>query len=146
MNEITKRIEELKSEIYRIEGEIRELEQKNSNYYIGVYTCGDCDEYEHYYLRLGFISEGEAKEWANKQQEDKYVDSAKYFEVTEEIYDKYYDWYCLDQLRKGINMYNQAIRNLEGIASVEKAVNKAINDIAKELGITSLTYEHPVWE
>ena len=145
MNEITKRIEELKSEIYRIEGEIRELEHKNSDYYIGVYSCDECGDYEHYYRQLGFISEAEAKEWADRQLEDTYADRAEYFVVTKEIYDKYYDWYCLDQLRKGINTYNQAIRNLEGIASVEKAVDKAINDIAKELKISNLTYEHPVW-
>ena len=38
MNETTKRIKELRNEVDRINHEIFELERKNSNYYIGVYS------------------------------------------------------------------------------------------------------------
>ena len=144
MNETTKKIEELRDEIERLEYEIRELERKNSNFYIGVYVIGDGDYWDEYYTRLGFISEEQAKNWVVEQEDDENVYSAKYFEVTEEIYNKYWDWYCLDKLQKSINRYNTAIDNLEGVDSFEDSINKAITDLAEKLEIKYLSFMHPV--
>ena len=143
MNEVSKRIEELRNEIYRLEGEIRELERQNSNFYIGVCKIGDGDYWDEYYHRLGFISEEQAKTWVDEQERNTDVYNARYFEVTKEIYDKFCDWVCLDKLRISINRYCPSINKLEGVNSFEDSVNKAIKDLAKEIGIEYLSFMHP---
>lgn len=143
MNEITKKIEELRDEVYRLNVEIRELEKQNSNYYIGVYEVGDGDYWDEYYCRLGFISETEASVWVDKQYRGDNVYNARYFEVSEEIYNKYGDWCALEKLKQDINTYNKAIKELEGVYDFEKMVNKAIDNLAKEIGIKYLSFMHP---
>lgn len=142
MNDVTTKINELRDEVERLEYEIRELEKQNSNFYIGVCEIGNGDYWDEYYHRLGFISEEQAKTWVYEQDTDVY--NARYFEVTKEIYDKFWDWACLDKLRKAINRYDPAINKLEGVDSFEDSVNKAIKDLAKEIGIEHLSFMHPV--
>ena len=144
MNETTKKINELREEIEKLENEIYELKRKNSNYYIGVCKVGDFDYWDEYYYQLGFITEADAEAWVEKQRDDEdCVFDAKYFEVTKEIYDKYDDWYRLDNLKGNINLYSLAINKLEGIDSLRKSVDKAIEDLAKEIGIEYLSFMHP---
>lgn len=143
MNETTKKIEELRNEIATIEQKIRELERVNSNYYIGVYSVGDGDYWDEYYRRLGFISEEKAKEWVEEQEADADVYTARYFEVTEEIYKKYISWENLDNLYTAINMYDKSIDELEGVVKFKDSVEEAIKALANEIGIEFLSFMHP---
>ena len=143
MNEITKRIDELRKEINRLDYEIRELERQNSNFYIGVCDIGNGDYWDEYYHRLGFISEENAKAWVSEQLEDEDVYDARYFEVTAEIHNKYNDWVQLDKLKNAINRYNSEIDKLDGVDVFEETVDKAIKALAKEIGIRHLSFMHP---
>lgn len=144
MNETTKKIMELREEISRLECEIRELEQKNSNFYIGVYSICDGDYWDEYYCRLGFISEELAKKWVKEQKCDNGVYDARYFEVTEDKYKRFGDWYALDTLQRSINTYNSEIQKLECVYTFEESVNNAIVNLSKEIGIKYLSSMHPV--
>lgn len=144
MNDVKTKINELRDEVERLNYEIRELERQNSNFYIGVYAVGDSDYWDEYYCRLGFISEEQAKAWVDEQEQNIEVVNARYFEVTKEIYNKFGDWVCLDKLQKSINRNNPTIKKLEGVDSFEDSVNKAIEDLSKEIGIKHLSFRHPV--
>lgn len=145
MNETSKKIKELRNEINRLKDEITELEKKNSNYYIGVIKCGNGDYWDEYYYRLGFITEADAKSWVDHMfnTDEVEVYDATYFEVTKEIYQKYGDWFALDELRCAINTYNTEIRKLEGVYKFINSVDNAMSNIAKEIGIEYLSFMHP---
>lgn len=149
MNEITNKINELKNEKYRIEAEIRELERQNSNYYIGVsYESDGKYGYDKYYYRLGFISEEEANTWVREQllEDDDWCKTIPtYFEVSEEIYKKYNDWATLDKLYMTIDRNDDAIRKLDGLDGFKKTVSDAIENVAREIGIGSLSENYPVY-
>ena len=143
MNEKSKKIKELRDEVKELLYEIHKLQKENSNYYIGVYSIGNGDYWDEYYCQLGFITEETAKRWTEVLNEEEYVYEVKYFEVTEEIYHKYGDWRYLDELKASIRRYNRAIKNLEGVDSFYETVERAIEDLAKEIGIGHLSFMHP---
>ena len=82
MNETTKKIKELREEVERLNSEIMKLERENSKFYIGVCYDGDDNYRDEYYHRLGYITEEEAKAWANEQLNKEDVYKARYFEIT----------------------------------------------------------------
>lgn len=145
MNEVNKKIEELRNKISMLEREIADLEEQNSNWYIGMYSIGDGDYWDEYYVRLGYITEDRAIAWVDKTRNNEYdeVYEAHYFPVDKERYDKFGDWCNLDRLLKDINTYSPAIRNLKGAIEFKATVDKAIQDLAKEIGIRYLSYMHP---
>lgn len=143
MNETTNKIKELREEIDRIEAEIYKLERQNSNFYIGVCKVGDGDYWDEYYHRLGYTSEDKAKAWVEEQYKDYAVWDAYYFEVSEEMYDKYGDWKILYKLDRRINTYDTAIKNLDGVDEFKKTVSDAIQNVAREIGIEYLSFMHP---
>lgn len=144
MNETTKRIKELRNEVDRINHEIFELERKNSNYYIGVYSVGNCDYWDDYYCQLGFITEEQAKTWAkDKRNEFEDVYSARYFEVTEEIYEKFGEWRSLYKLQESIAIGNPAIGKLEGADRFKEVVDEAVTNLTKEIGIEHPSFMYP---
>lgn len=144
MNETTNKINELRNEMRQLEYKIRELERENSNFYIGVYSIGDGDYWDEYYCRLGFISEEKAKTWVEEYLNDNdEVFDTRYFEVSEEKYKKFGDWYELDMLHKSLNTYNSEIRKLEHVYEFVESVNEAIVNVSEEIGINDLSSMHP---
>lgn len=147
MNEMSKKIEDLREEVERLQKEIRELEKQNSNYYIGycniAYDDG-CGSYytESYFYLLGFISEASAKAWADKQEEEKCdVEGAGYFEVTEEIYNKYKDWRGLEKLSRCIDVSYPTTIKINNLLNLTETIDKAINDLKTSIGIERYSYE-----
>lgn len=142
MNETNIQIKELREKIEELEERIAVLKSKNSNYYIGVYSIGDGNYWDEYYCRLGCITEEQAEDWVNKTL-DGDVYEAWYFDVTEEKYKKFGDWFELDKLRRSINMYNAAISGLKNVDTFVNTVGEAIRELAKEIGIEYLSFMHP---
>ena len=143
MNETTKKINELREEIARINSEIHKLERENSNFYIGVCYYGDEDYWDEYYSGLGFITEEQAKTWRGERYKDNNVYQVDYFEVTKEIYDKFGSLYNLDRLNHRLIDYDPIIGKLEGFVSFKESVDKAIKDLAKEIGIEDISFMYP---
>ena len=145
MNETTKKIYEIREEIKKLEWEIFELERKNSDWFIGMYTVGNYDYWDDYYLPLGFITEERAKKWVYDKTEDEDVRDAKYFAVTEEIYYKYREWQYLDDVYFTLKAYSAELNHLEGFYSFKNDVWGAIKNLTKDIGIEEdqLSFKHP---
>jgi len=88
-------ISKLEEKLDELQSEEWELKRSLNGYYIGCITEDDEDyHYKEVFNRLGFCSETDAKEWAEKQ--NAYIDgvhyTADYFEVTEQENSLYYLW------------------------------------------------------
>lgn len=137
MNEIDKKIKEMKDEISRLKYEIMLLEYENSGYYIGVRII----EYRYTkvrrFCRLGYITEAAAKDWSLKHLSDASVISTNVFKVTKEKYDKYGEWRELYKLIKMIDNKSGPVNKLEDIEKYIPLATKSINDILEYLDINS---------
>ena len=127
--DINLRLTALAEDIAKLEGELKKLQSEEwelrralRKYYVG-YVVDDDGNYchEEIYYRLGFCTEEDAKEWADKQEEcnDGPYSSADYFEVTKDEDYLYYLWESISDALDPIGNAEHCLRDMRDLSIID---------------------------
>ena len=108
MNNYDEQIRAIEDQIEELEDKKRELMKNNRKYYIGMRYYGICDEFSIELTPIGYLSEYDAKRWAdrNESDEETYMET-EYFDVPKS---KYYAYVLISQLSTALNHMESASR------------------------------------
>lgn len=139
IKEIENEIEKLEDKIWDLKCERDELYKENAQYFIVNIFRGDGNYWDEYLWPIGFVTEAEARELADKNNPEQDIDECwmgstpAYFAVSKEVFDLYVRW--RDLRRAGMQ-----IRKVDD--PVYEMINKEIRKICVEqLGIKN-SYTH----